>query len=212
MHSGNESDWYPWRCWFNPWPQSVGRGSGVAMSCGVGHRHGLAPALLWLWCRLAAVASIWPLAWELPCAMGTALKSKKKKKKKNQTTKKTPNKVKVNMRLSFKKEKKTYARISEGDLSFLYSCAILKILSHLILWQQDHTLSFFLFPNKETKLRNFSQVKWLAQAYGAESQATDLLIPNAQFFSLLQKWGSFSISSNMLCKFTPLPENREGVG
>ena len=30
--------------------------------------------LLWLWCRLAAVAPIWPLAWESPYAAGTALK------------------------------------------------------------------------------------------------------------------------------------------
>ena len=32
---------------------------------------------LWLWCRPAAVALIQPLAWELPYAMGVALKSKK---------------------------------------------------------------------------------------------------------------------------------------
>ena len=31
-------------------------------------------ALLWLWCRLAAVASIRPLAWEPPYAVGVALK------------------------------------------------------------------------------------------------------------------------------------------
>ena len=35
--------------------------------------------LLWLWCRLAAVAPIQPLAWELPYATGLALKGKKKK-------------------------------------------------------------------------------------------------------------------------------------
>ena len=39
-------------------------------------------ALLWLWCRPAAVAPIGPLAWELLCAMGVALKSKKKKERK----------------------------------------------------------------------------------------------------------------------------------
>ena len=44
------------------------------MSCGVGHRHGSDLVLLWLWHRLAAVALIRPLAWELPCAVGTALK------------------------------------------------------------------------------------------------------------------------------------------
>ena len=49
------------------------------MSCGVGHRHGLDPTLLWLWHRLAAVALIRPLAWELPCAVGAVLKKKKKK-------------------------------------------------------------------------------------------------------------------------------------
>ena len=34
------------------------------------------PALLWLWCRLAAVALVQPLAWEPPYVL-------KKKKKKN---------------------------------------------------------------------------------------------------------------------------------
>ena len=28
------------------------------------------PVLLWLWCRPAAAAPIWPLAWELPYAAG----------------------------------------------------------------------------------------------------------------------------------------------
>ena len=50
------------------------------MSCGVGHRCGLDLALLWLWCRPAAVAPIHPLAWEPPYATGVALKSKKTKK------------------------------------------------------------------------------------------------------------------------------------
>ena len=50
------------------WPLVLlnGLSSGIAMSCGVGHRHGLDPTLLWLWHRLAAIAPIWPLAWELP--------------------------------------------------------------------------------------------------------------------------------------------------
>ena len=46
------------------------------MSCGVGCRHSLDLMLLWLWCRLAGVAPIGPLAWEPPHAMGEALKSK----------------------------------------------------------------------------------------------------------------------------------------
>ena len=51
------------------------------MSCGVGRRCGLDPALLWLWHRLAAAYLIRPLAWEPPYAMGAALKKDKKKKR-----------------------------------------------------------------------------------------------------------------------------------
>ena len=53
------------------------------MSCGVGHRLGLDPVLLWLWCRPAATALIGPLAWEPPYALGAALEKTKKKKKIN---------------------------------------------------------------------------------------------------------------------------------
>jgi len=49
------------------------------MSCGVAHRHGTDPALLWLWRRLAATALIRPLAWEPPYAVGAALEKGKKK-------------------------------------------------------------------------------------------------------------------------------------
>ena len=52
------------------------------LSCGVGHRHGSYPTLLWLWCRLVAIAPIRPLAWELPYAEGAALEKAKLKKKK----------------------------------------------------------------------------------------------------------------------------------
>ena len=50
------------------------------MNCGVDLRGGWDPALLWLWCKPAAIALIRPLAWEFPYAMGAALKRKKKKK------------------------------------------------------------------------------------------------------------------------------------
>ena len=62
------------------------------MTCGVGQRCGLDPALLWLWYRPAVVASIQPLAWELPRAADKALKRKQKqkqKKKKERKKKKT---------------------------------------------------------------------------------------------------------------------------
>ena len=49
------------------------------MSCGVGHRLGLDPTLLWLWRRPAATAPIRPLAWEPPYATGAALKKEEKK-------------------------------------------------------------------------------------------------------------------------------------
>ena len=53
------------------------------MSCGVGHRHGSDPELLWLWCRPAAVAPTRPLAWEPPYAMGATLEKAKRQKKNN---------------------------------------------------------------------------------------------------------------------------------
>ena len=53
------------------------------MSCGAGCRRGSNPRLLWLWCRLAAVALIRPLAWEPPYAAGVVLKSGEKIKLKS---------------------------------------------------------------------------------------------------------------------------------
>ena len=74
----NEPNKDPWGCRFDPWPHSVGRGSGITVSCGVASDL----ALLWLWGRPAAVAPIQPLVWELPDASVVALKSKTKNKKK----------------------------------------------------------------------------------------------------------------------------------
>ena len=50
------------------------KGSGASVSCGVGHRGSLYLVLLWLRCRLAVAVPIQPLAWELPYAVGLALK------------------------------------------------------------------------------------------------------------------------------------------
>ena len=52
------------------------------MTCGVGLRHSLDLALLWLWHGLAAVALIRPLTWEPLYAMGETLKRQKSQKKK----------------------------------------------------------------------------------------------------------------------------------
>jgi len=57
----------------------------MAVNCGIGHRCGLDPALLWLWCRPAGAAPIRPLAWEPPYASSAALK---KRQKTTTTTKK----------------------------------------------------------------------------------------------------------------------------
>jgi len=53
------------------------------MSSGVGRRLGSDPVLLWLWHRLVATALIRPLAWEPPCATGTALEKAKRQKQTN---------------------------------------------------------------------------------------------------------------------------------
>ena len=44
----------------------------------------LGSCIAWLWSRLAAVAPIWPLAWELPDAVGAAPKSQKREKQQQQ--------------------------------------------------------------------------------------------------------------------------------
>ena len=58
----------------------MGYRSGIAMSCGAGHRRGLDLALLWLWRRPVATALIWPLVWEPPYAVGAALERQTKNK------------------------------------------------------------------------------------------------------------------------------------
>ena len=58
------------------------------MSCGLGHRCGSGPELLWLWCRLAPVALIRPLAWEPLYAAGAALEKTKKEREREKERKK----------------------------------------------------------------------------------------------------------------------------
>ena len=58
------------------------------MSRGVGHRRGPDLALLWLWCRPAAIALTGPLAWEPPYATGAAVEKAKRQKKKKKKEKK----------------------------------------------------------------------------------------------------------------------------
>ena len=49
------------------------------MSCGVDHRCGSDPMLLWLWCRTVAYSFDLTLSLGIPCAAGVALKRQKKK-------------------------------------------------------------------------------------------------------------------------------------
>ena len=65
------------------WVQSLASlsGSSVAVSCGVGCKHGLDLALLWLWYRFTTTAPIRPLAWEPPYAMDVAIERQKDKQK-----------------------------------------------------------------------------------------------------------------------------------
>ena len=58
----------------------MGWGSGIAVSCGVGHRRGSDPALLWPWHRPVATAPIRPLASEPPYAAGAAQEMAKREK------------------------------------------------------------------------------------------------------------------------------------
>ena len=71
------------RMWVHPRPRSVGQRSDIAMSCSVGCRRSLDLVLLWLWCGLAALARIRPLAWESPYAVGVALKGPNKQTKRH---------------------------------------------------------------------------------------------------------------------------------
>ena len=48
------------------------------MSRGVGHRHSSDLVLLWLWYRPEATAPIRHLTWELPYAVGAALKKRQR--------------------------------------------------------------------------------------------------------------------------------------
>ena len=63
------------------------KGSGVALSCGVGCSPGSDLALLWLWHRPEATAPIGPLAWKLGYAVGAALKRREKQQQQTGKTK-----------------------------------------------------------------------------------------------------------------------------
>ena len=61
------------------WVRSLASVSGLKIWCCCELPRGLDPILMWLWRRPSAIALILPLAWELPYAMGAALKNKQTK-------------------------------------------------------------------------------------------------------------------------------------
>ena len=60
---------------------SIGGLRGIALCCGIGHRCGSDPALLWLWCRPEATAPMRPPSLGTSICRGCGPKKTKKKKK-----------------------------------------------------------------------------------------------------------------------------------
>ena len=117
------------------------------MSCGIGCRQGSDPALLWLWCRLAVVALIRPLAWEPPYAMGAALKRKKKVFLEKWIDFEITNQSKLSQ-LGNRFGLRT--KISEGRLITLHS-------KQRLIWGTSH------------KRRRVEEINWLLKIYETKS-------------------------------------------
>ena len=62
----------------------MGKGSGVAASCGIDYRYGSDLLLPWLWCKPAAASLIQPLAQEPPYAAGVAIERYKERNTEHQ--------------------------------------------------------------------------------------------------------------------------------
>ena len=67
------------------------KGSSIAVSFDVGHRHGLNLSCCGCGCRLVATAPIQPLAWEVPYAVGAALKKQQQKQQQKKKKRKERN-------------------------------------------------------------------------------------------------------------------------
>ena len=103
------------------------------MSCGVGHRRGSDPKLLWLWYSPAAATPTGPLALEPPSAVGAALKRQKRPKKE----KKKKNQVKLDMI--------THRSESEVALTASHFCLGMRLF-HTQKLQSYHTGQIFMKP------------------------------------------------------------------
>ena len=87
---------------------------GLLTSCVVGRICGSDPKLLW--CRLAAAALIWPLAWEHPYAVNVALKRPNKIKSRGEKCPLYPNQRKKGRK---RERKKDWTRQDRQDGEFL---------------------------------------------------------------------------------------------
>ena len=110
------------------------------MNCSVGHRLSLAPKLLWLWCGPAAAAPVGPLVWELPCAVGVALKNKNKNRQiENRVL--IPNVIAIHC---------------DRILPFLGEMKAIK--DNFILWRampsKDHISVYFSFPKCKINMQS----------------------------------------------------------
>ena len=105
---------------------SVGSGSSVAVSCGVGHRRGSDLAWLWLWRRSVATAPIRLLA------VGMALKGQKQTNKQNFVT-----------------------NILKCSHWLLYNNCIMNDLILLYIFSQNFLHNFINFWNKITREQTF---------------------------------------------------------
>ena len=139
------------------------------MSCGVGYRCGLDLVLLWLWCKPAATALIWPLAWESPHTMGVALERQKTKKPKKQKIKKTtpPKKTQKTQLATFNHIQFTWTWLV--TFWFLDQCLTWEELSSIMcLWS-----STFLEERKEDPGKHSQRLGLLCNIECEELQVTD---------------------------------------
>ena len=98
----------------------------MAMSCGIDHRRGSDPVLLWLWCRPTATTLIRPLAWEPPCALSVTLKKKKKKNRKKKKEKGNPSKTQIHLHM--KGDKSKCRTIYSQNVLFNLHCSSINLL------------------------------------------------------------------------------------
>ena len=105
--------------------------------------QGMDYMLLWLWCRPGAIQT---LAWELPYAVGVALKRKRKKKLVNLNKSTTRSEIESNFKLPANKSPGPESFF--GEFYRVYKELLLLILFKLFqkLKKKEHSQSHFMKP------------------------------------------------------------------